>query len=133
MALIPCSKCGKQISSFAKACPACATPPQISTVPPPLPAEAAPAKGADPLVVIALLFGLALLVGFVGKVINKPESSARSAAPSSTPVPIPPPQNFPRAVPLQRSKSFPRAIPLQTPPAVGAELARATPASVTYR
>ena len=136
MALIPCSKCRRQISSFAKACPACGAPPQISTVPPPLPGETAHAKGADPFIV-ALLISIVLvvvgIVGIVGQATNKPESGASSADSPSTPIPATTPENFPRAIPLQTPKSFPRAIPLQTPPAFGSDVARATPVWGTYR
>jgi hypothetical protein len=121
MALIPCSKCGRQISTFAKECPACRTPPQISTDPPPLPAEAALAEGADPIVVkLELLIAIALIVvGIAGVVGNKSESGASSVASLATPIPAATAQNFPRA------------IPVNTPPAFGA--ASATSASVTYR
>jgi Bacterial SH3 domain len=123
MALIPCSKCGKQISSLAKECPACGTPPQISTVPPPLPAETAHAKGTNPDVLrVALLIAFVLAaVSVYNVVVKRPESSGPSAAPSTMPIPAATPENFPRA------------IPVQTPTAFGADVARATPASVTYR
>jgi hypothetical protein len=122
MALIPCSKCGRQISSLAKECPACGTPPQISTVPPPLPTETVHVKGVDPLVAkLALVIGFVLLAGIASKFVNKPKSSTTSVAWSSTPIPAATPENYPRA------------IPVQTPTAFGADVPRAMPASITYR
>ena len=101
MALIACSKCGRQISSFAKACPACGTPPQISTVPPPLPVDAARAKGIDPRAVkLAIVIGFVLLAVIAGQFVSKTESSTTSAS-SSARIPATPPQHFPRAIPVQ--------------------------------
>ena len=126
MALIPCSKCGKQISSFAKACPACGTPPQISTIPPPLPTPAARFTDTDVFVAkLAIVIGLLVVAGIATNIFNKPESRTASAASSSAPIPAATPESFPRA--------FPRAVPVQTPTAFGVDVARATPAPVTYR
>ena len=117
MALIRCAKCGRQISSFAKACPACGTPPQVSTDPPPLPTVTARATDtgafvAKLVVVIALVIAVVVAVN----IFNKPESSTTSAPPwASDPLVSATPQQFPRA--------FPRAIPV----------APATPATITYR
>jgi len=134
MALIPCSKCGRQISLLAKECPACGTPPQISTVPPPLPAETAHAKGTIPHVLrVALLIAFVLAAISVYNVVKKPESSAPLGASLATPIPAATPESFPRAIPFQTPKSFPRAVPVQTPPAFGADVTQATPALVTYR
>jgi len=122
MALIACSKCGRQISSFAKACPACGTPPQISTVPPPLPVDAARAKGIDPRAVkLAIVIGFVLLAVIAGQFVSKTESSTTSAS-SSARIPATPPQHFPRAPQYypRVPQHFPRAIPVQ-------------PAPVTYR
>ena len=134
MALIPCSKCGRQISSFAKACPACGTPPQISTVPPPLPAQTTRFTDTDALVVkLAIGVALLMVIGIAVNIFKKPESKTASAPSWAAPIPAATPQQFPRAIPLQTPKSFPRAIPVQTPPALGTDVAGATPASVTYR
>ena len=126
MALIPCSKCGRQISSFAKACPACSTPPQISTDMPPLPAQAARFTNTDAFVVkLAIVIGALVLAGIATNIFNKPESKTASAPSWAAPVPATTPHHFPRA--------FPRAIPVQTPPVFDTDAARATPPSITYR
>jgi hypothetical protein len=138
MALIPCAKCGRQISSFAKACPACGTPPQIGTVPPPLPAPAARFTDTDAFVVkLAIVIGLLVVAGIATNIFNKPESRTASVPSSSAPVPATTPQRFPRTflrfIPRPTPQSFPRAIPVQTPPAFGVDVPLATPAPVTYR
>jgi len=120
MALIPCSKCGRQISSFAEACPACGTPPQIAKDPPPLPAQQARFTNADAFVAkVAIVFGLLTVAGIANSIFNKPEPKTASAPSWAVPVPATTPQQFPRA--------FPRAIPVQTPPVT------TTTAPVTYR
>jgi hypothetical protein len=112
MPLVPCSKCGKQISSLAKACPACRTPPQISTVPPPLPTETAHAKGAIPDVLKVTLLKVTLVIAFglgavsVYNVVKRPELSAPSAAPSATPIPAATPEGFPRAIPVHATRTL---------------------------
>src|SRR5262245_32829139 len=41
MALIPCSECGKQVSTLATACPSCGAPPPKVGIPPPVPQKTA--------------------------------------------------------------------------------------------
>lgn len=117
MALIPCLQCGKQISSLAKECPACGTPPQISTVPPPLPAELRAAKGTDPRIIkIAVVGGFVLFLVVLKRIAEEPQSTAPSVASSSTAAP---------------AEHFPRAIPV--PSVFHGYAASATPALATYR
>jgi Bacterial SH3 domain len=120
MALIRCSKCGRQISSFAKACPACGTPPQISTVPPPLPTELGAAKGTVPRIIgIAALGGFVLFIVVLATMAKKPQSTAPSVASSSPLFTATPAEHFPRAIPV--------------PPVFDDHVASATPALATYQ
>jgi hypothetical protein len=125
MALIPCSKCGRQISSLAKECPACGTPPQISTVPPPLPTELRTAKGIEPRIAeiaeIAVFGGIVLFLAVlvIGSMTKKPQSTAPSVASSSPLFTATPVEHFPRAIPV--------------PSVFDDHAASATPALATYR
>jgi Bacterial SH3 domain/zinc-ribbon domain len=120
MALIPCSKCGKQISSYATACPACGTPPQLNALPPPLPTELRATKSTVPRIIgIAALGGFVLFIVVLATMAKKPQSTAPSVASSSPRFTVAPVEHFPRAIPV--------------PPEFDAQVASATPALATYR
>jgi hypothetical protein len=120
MALIPCSKCGRQISSFAKECPACGTPPQLKAVPPPLPTELRAAKGTDPRIIkFAVVGSFVLLLVVLSRIATKPQSTAPSVASSSPLFTVTPVEHFPRAIPV--------------PSVFHGYAASATPALATYR
>jgi uncharacterized protein YgiM (DUF1202 family) len=119
MALILCSQCGKQISLYATACPACGTPPRLNTVPPPLPTELRTAKGIDPRIIKFAVVGGGVLL-LVVLMTKKPQSTARSVASSSPPLfTVTPVEHFPRAIPV--------------PSVFDGPVASATPALATYR
>ncbi len=124
MALIPCSQCGKQISSLATACPACGTPPQLNAVPPPLPTELRAAKGTDPLtdpliIKIAVVGGFVLFLVVLSRTAKKPQSTAPSVASSSPLFTATPAEHFPRAIPV--------------PSVFDGHVASATPPLATYQ
>ena len=83
MALIRCYECGKEISSLATACPSCGAPPQRTTVPPPLPAQARPASRAKQLSsgTIALLTGVVVVLAIRG-VTHQPNSLSVATSPT---------------------------------------------------
>lgn len=84
MALIRCYDCGKEISSLATACPSCGAPPRPSTIPPPLPTQAARAKKFSSGT-IALLTGVVLALVIRGMT-HQPKSVpvAKSPTPEAT-------------------------------------------------
>jgi uncharacterized protein YgiM (DUF1202 family) len=102
MALISCSQCSKQISSFTTACPACgAPPPQLNAVPPPLPTELRAANGTDPrIIAIAAVVVLLPLLAVLGRMAKEPQSTAPSVASPSPRFTATPAEHFPRAMPV---------------------------------
>jgi hypothetical protein len=85
MALIPCSQCSKQISSYATACPACGTRPQLNADPPPLPTEPRAAKGKDSRILkFAVISSFVLLLvglGWMAKEHYAPSVASSSSSP----------------------------------------------------
>lgn len=134
MPLIRCYDCGKEISSLAIACPACGAPPQLSTVPPPLPARAQPVAAKPTqranlpswfgvLIIGAIL--LLLLWGATHRPIAPRAAASPTPAPSASALPISTPIGSPpQSVPLLASTA--------TPSAFDAQAATATPAPAKY-
>jgi len=120
MALIPCSQCDKQISSYATACPACGTRPQLNAVPPPLPTQLLVAKGTGPRIIkFAVVGGFVLLLVVLSRMAREPQSTAPSVGSSPPLFTATPVEHFPRAIPV--------------PSVFDGPVASATPALATYR